>query len=112
MQLVGRVTRNGFGAVGKHNRFVEGSINGRVGPRAGIYLLLMNPFIAFRRLAEGNGARGVPVDVEHGVVACARTFSKRTVEVRSIGVKPSELRSTASVALSIGAKRVSSQETF
>jgi len=74
MQLVGRVAGNGFNTVGNYNLLVEGSINGRIGPRAGVYLLLVNPFVTIGRLAEGDGARGVPVNVEHGVVACARAI--------------------------------------
>jgi len=68
------MARNSFGPVGNYNLLMEGSVNGRVGPRAGVCLLLVNPFVPFRRLAEGDGARSVPVNMEHGVVACARTI--------------------------------------
>ena len=72
-QLVGRVPRNGFGAVGNYNLLVEGSVNGRVGLGTGVCLLLVNPFAAFECLTEGDSARGLPADVEHDVVACALT---------------------------------------
>src|SRR2546423_3659606 len=68
VQLVRRGPRNRLDAIGDKDLLTECTIDVRVAPWTGVALLLFDPLVAIRSLAESDGPGGLSIDMKHDII--------------------------------------------